>query len=206
MVALTVGTLTAEIGVASPAPAHAGARAAKPSVTLVSAPRCTVLRLVDAASTIRSAPSNLVRRLALAEAEPLSNIGIPPPSSGCWPSYGVSSVPACTIGNPAGTKTMVLDGDSHGRMWFQALDDIATKAQWRLVALIKGGCPAESVSVSILGALNAHKGLWAACDAWHSFAIVRINQMDPQLIVISQASYWRTPTGRAFTATPLRTT
>jgi hypothetical protein len=76
---------------------------------------------------------------------------------------------------------------------------VATKAHWKLVALTKGGCQAEPVSVANFGPEASLGGTWSACDTWHTNAIARINQIRPQLLVVSQASYWRTPSGKAFT-------
>ena len=41
---------------------------------------------------------------------------------------------------------MVIYGDSHAGMWFDALNVIAKEAHWRLVDLWKGGCPADSLT------------------------------------------------------------
>jgi len=83
---------------------------------------------------------------------------------------------------------MVLYGDSHAAMWFQAIDDIAIHAHWKLVVLGKGACPAALLPTHAPG----QSGDWAVCDQWHDFAVARIHQIAPQLLVVSQ-EYYKTP-------------
>ena len=44
------------------------------------------------------------------------------PPQPCWPSSG-SPPWACAFGDPTGSRTLVLYGDSHAGMWFYALND-----------------------------------------------------------------------------------
>ena len=69
----------------------------------------------------------------------------------------------------------------------RALDDIAIRAHWKLIALTKASCPATAVPVRPVGV----SGEWVACDEWHKFAINRINQIEPDLLVVSQAPWSR---------------
>jgi hypothetical protein len=153
-----------------------------------------VLNLVAASNHIRVVPPNLVPPVAIAVRVPLSNLGVPPLDTGCWPGYAQGSVPACTFGDRNGSRTMVLYGDSHAGMWFQALDDIAVKAHWKLVALTKPSCPAAPLPTET----PQSTGEWTACDKWHQFAISRINRIDPDLLVISQERA-RSPEGIRYT-------
>ena len=45
----------------------------------------------------------------------------------------------CLFGDPHGSRSMVLYGDSHSGMWFQTIDDVATAAHWKLWYLGEGG-------------------------------------------------------------------
>ena len=90
---------------------------------------------------------------------------------------------------------MVLYGDSHAGMWFRAIEDIATRAHWRLVVLYKPACPAEPVPVRALGT----PGRWVACTQWQRFAVNRIDQIDPDLLIVSQASDYEDPAGTRYT-------
>jgi peptidoglycan/LPS O-acetylase OafA/YrhL len=174
------------------------------------APLQTVQRLVAAASKIRTVPPNLIPPLSqdVTEADSLSKLGIPPVSTGCWPSNSQNSVPACVFGDRQGKQTMVLYGDSHAGMWFKALDDIAKRAHWRLDVLTHGDCPASIIPVATPGI----GGEWDICDQWHRFAISRINRIDPTLLIVGQTpalspndieyspSQWRRGLARLFGA------
>ena len=124
------------------------------------------------------------------------DIGVPPAITGCWPTTPQARVPGCEFGDRGATHTMVLYGDSQAGMWFRALDDIAIRAHWKLVVLSKAGCPAAALSVQAIGG----GGAFVACDKWHQFAINRINRIAPDLLVVSQASQYRNPTGATYTA------
>ena len=85
-----------------------------------------VLRDVKVSDDIRTVPQNLIPPLSQVESG--SNLGIPALSTGCSPDTIQSTVPACVFGDRSGSHTMVLYGDSHAGMWFDAIDDIATRA------------------------------------------------------------------------------
>ena len=197
LVAVALGVITLRTDVANASGAGPGTTqapvSASPAGTDVTLR--TVLRLVAASDNIRAVPPNLVPPVAEASTAPLSNIGFPPASTGCYPTTQESSVPACTFGDLAGTHTMVLYGDSHAAMWFEALDDIATRAHWKLVVLSKGACPAAPLPTNYPQVAQE----WVACDQWHRFAINRINRIDPNLLIISQSSLDGTPEGKRYT-------
>ena len=97
-----------------------------------------------------------------------------------------SSIPACMFGDPNGTHTMVVYGDSHAGMWFQTLDFIATLAHWRLAFLGKGWCPADSLSYENPSGFGHAGAEYSTCDQWHRFAIGRIQSLHPDLVIVTQ--------------------
>jgi peptidoglycan/LPS O-acetylase OafA/YrhL len=180
LVAVTLGAVTLQSDVASGSAAGPGKAVSIPGVASLQ----TVLRLVAASNQIRAVPSNLV--------PPLSSVVLPvpaptpaPPSTslGCAAAIPQSKVLACNFGDLHSTHTMVLYGDSHALMWFNALDDIATNAHWRIVLLSKPACLADLLPTRVPGAIGEATDEWVACDQWHRFAINRINaepQPDPK--------------------------
>jgi peptidoglycan/LPS O-acetylase OafA/YrhL len=200
VVALGAVTLQSDIALAnSPdSPDAAGAPSTPPATSApggTDASLATVLSLVAASAQINTVPPDLVPPFAQVVSQPMSDLGFPAFATGCWPSASTSTVPACVFGDRSATNTMVLYGDSHAAMWFQALDDVATAAHWKLVVLAKSACPAEPVATEAPGV----GGDWAACDTWHSFAIKRINEIDPNLLIVSEASNYDTPSGVFYT-------
>jgi len=59
----------------------------------------------------------------------------------CHVYYDSTVKTDCIFGDPQGTITVALFGDSHAAQWFPALDTIAQENGWRLLSLTQGGCP-----------------------------------------------------------------
>ena len=179
LIALTLAFLTVQID------DHAGSDPTRSGPVTVRGTSSTggvdqlgqVEQLVAAALHMTKAPTSLTP----------ATFGGPPAGSGCWPALDQTSVPSCVFGDPLGTHTMVFYGDSHTAMWFQPLDDIATRAHWRLVFLGHGSCPAEMVPILSPPSVGAPGSEYGACDQWHTFAIQRINAIKPNLVLITQA-------------------
>jgi len=155
----------------------------------------SVRSLVAVSTTIQSLPSNLDVPVG---DESITNIGFPPASTGCVTPYGQSTVPACVFGDRTATRTVVLYGDSHAGMWFQALDDIATRDHWKLVILFKPACLANPMPTHPPKGTGSTAGEWTACDQWHRFARARIHALDPDVLVVAQ-SITQTPEGVDYT-------
>ncbi len=140
----------------------------------------TVAQLVAAAPSIKTVPTDLEPSLGRAT----HNWGTP--GYGCWPGYSEQSLPACVFGDPNGTKTMALTGDSHIGMWFAALNQIAKRVHWKLVFVGKGSCPAGQLVVRNPAGWGIPGGPFLECNNFHKFAINRINQLKPNLLIVSQ--------------------
>jgi hypothetical protein len=137
--------------------------------------------LLSAASSVRFLPTDLAPPLATVRYD-WGGTAAP-----CFPAIGQSVVPpTCVAGDPQGTHTMVVYGDSHAAMWFDALNDIAKRAHWKLVDLGKGYCPANSLPYANPQGWGTPGGEYAACDQWHRFAINWINQLRPNLVIVTQ--------------------
>jgi peptidoglycan/LPS O-acetylase OafA/YrhL len=158
-------------------------------------PLKTVLAAVGASSHIKTLPSHLYPPLAQMVANPRPYIAPGGPTGGCSPLPRQTSVPACVFGDLEARRTMVLYGDSHAGMWFQALDGIATRDHWKLVLLFKNGCPASVIPVADYAGSRV-----AACDGWHQFVVGRIKRIDPQLLIVSQTEGYFMPGGGEYTA------
>ena len=137
--------------------------------------------LLSAAPSIRFLPTDLAPPLATVR----SDWG--GPAAPCFPAIGQTIVPpTCVFGDPHGTHTMVVYGDSHAAMWLDALNGIALRAHWQLIDLGKGYCPADSLPYANPPGWGTPGGEYVACDQWHRFAINRINQLRPNLVIVTQ--------------------
>jgi hypothetical protein len=110
---------------------------------------------------------------------------------GCLVASRARRSPPCVYGDPGAAVTVVLFGDSHANQFFPALEPIARARHWRLVALMKGGCPPPP------GTLRDPRTLgWQnrACRIWRAWALRRIARERPALIVTSGSNgsrLWR---------------
>jgi hypothetical protein len=154
--------------------------AVKASAPIKTTSLATVLSQVKASNAINTVPPDLDPPLSVAVTEPTSNFG--GPTTACQPAIPISTAPTCEFGDRNGSHTMVLYGDSHAAMWFEVFNQIALRAHWRLFILTKGACPAEDVPTRTPDGI----GEWTTCDQWHHFAIARIRQIHPDLLVVTQ--------------------
>jgi len=104
-------------------------------------------------------------------------------ADGCTAGY-LQTVPAnCVFGDPNGTVTVALVGDSHAAQWFPALLPIANARHWRLVTFTKLSCrfldlPSYSVDL---------KREYTECPIWRALVVQRLQALKPTLTIIAAA-------------------
>lgn len=140
-----------------------------------------VTGLVAAAPSIEQLPSDVTPTLS--DASDDQPVTYYPALTPCITNN--TYAPKCVFGDVHGHRTMVLFGDSHAYMWFSALDAIAIAAKWKLVALLDFGCPIADVTVWNIATNEPDTG----CPAHRSAMIARINDLKPNLIVMSESFY-----------------
>jgi hypothetical protein len=87
----------------------------------------------------------------------------------------------CMYGDPAGTATVVLFGDSHAAHWFNALDAIAKQRRVRLAIVTKSACAAASVRIYD----DSLKREYHECRQFRTAALAYIATLKPALVVMS---------------------
>ena len=94
---------------------------------------------------------------------------------------------ACVFGDPKGTHTVVIVGDSKILQWQTALSAIAKEQHWKLVQLTKSACPFA----------NAHRGgqFGENCFRWGRAALKKILAMHPDVVITSQRHSTALPPG-----------
>ncbi|MEP9385425.1 acyltransferase family protein [Nocardioides sp. KR10-350] len=107
--------------------------------------------------------------------------------------YLAGSRKLCLRGDPDGTRTMVLIGDSHARHWIPAFDRIAERAHYKAYYLVMPQCVASLVTPDVVHSTEP----FTACPAFHSWAIAQIKRLHPDLLVVSS----RPVTGGIHTST-----
>jgi hypothetical protein len=103
-------------------------------------------------------------------------------TSGCQQYFAVSVRTDCIYGDPAGTHTMALWGDSHASQWFAALDQIARERNWRLLVITQGGCPVIDVMT-----FNRQAGqMFTHCRPWRASVREYLRSENVDVVILSQ--------------------
>jgi len=199
--AVAVGTLH----LPHPAAADAPIAAASEITAGVSDP-AELQQLIGAGGTATALPAGLTPSLAAAPTDYPHDGDCLVPAAAKSIAYSIGL--GCERrGFVAGTKTVVLFGDSHAQHWFDALNVVAQQRKWRLVVFVKSNCGAALGPVSKEGS----KAPYAECDQWREEALTRMAVLRPALVVMSSLHRGLPPTGvtgdanRAWTAAWLAT-
>ncbi|MCW2849475.1 MAG: acyltransferase [Marmoricola sp.] len=94
--------------------------------------------------------------------------------NGCYQGLDMAATPhECQFGDPDGTRTIVLVGDSNSRHWFYAYEALAKARHWKFYFWGKSGCPMVESSVW-LGTVKAE---YASCDTWRRGVLHEISRL-----------------------------
>jgi peptidoglycan/LPS O-acetylase OafA/YrhL len=117
-------------------------------------------------------------------ATPLAAEGSTPYAAmrGCHVGYDASA-PArgCVFGDVHARRTVVLVGDSHAAQWFPALERLARRERFRLIAWTKSGCPLETTVELYLPAIGRHYG---ECLEWSANVLRQLRTLPRSSLVI----------------------
>ncbi|MBZ9661686.1 acyltransferase [Mesorhizobium sp. ESP-6-4] len=117
---------------------------------------------------------------------PLSKIGSDVPviyRMKCHQQQKGTDATGCQLGDPAGTRTIVVMGDSHAAQWVPAVDKIAKDRKWRLVTFTKAACPVTRVTI-----LDDGKP-YQQCALWREKVLAEIAKLKPDFVITSQSNY-----------------
>lgn len=103
--------------------------------------------------------------------------------NGCHASLRSVDNPPCVFGNPQGSRTVVLFGDSHAEQWLPALDEAAQNRGWRVISWTKAACPIAEVELYE----DQLKRTYTECDTWREKTRQRIIAERPDLVILSQS-------------------
>ncbi len=93
--------------------------------------------------------------------------------------------PLCERGDPGGSRTLVLIGDSHARQWIPALEDLSERFGYSAYFLVREGCPSSDVTPW----LNNDTGPAVLCEDFQDWAVSQVEQLQPEVVVLgSQAN------------------
>jgi peptidoglycan/LPS O-acetylase OafA/YrhL len=102
---------------------------------------------------------------------------------GCDSWYYDAKIQPCIIGDKEAQKTLLLAGDSIGAMWVSMLPEIFKSPQWRIVVLTKSSCPMVDKEYYY----ERIKKIYTVCTEWRKDAILYIQNLRPELIVLGDS-------------------
>jgi peptidoglycan/LPS O-acetylase OafA/YrhL len=108
---------------------------------------------------------------------------------GCLVGIEGTSSNRCLYGDPDGKRTMILFGDSHAMQYFPALEELAAKHHWRLIALTKAECTPGEVRIHSMVADREY----SQCDAWREESLQRIEMGASSATVVMSSDTVYTP-------------
>lgn len=100
---------------------------------------------------------------------------------GCQTNDADHITESCVWGDPAGSRSVLLLGDSHAEQWMPALDTIGTNNGLRILARVVAACPTIEVGVGF--APNP-----ALCAETQSGTVDVVDRLQPDVVVVSQAA------------------
>jgi hypothetical protein len=102
---------------------------------------------------------------------------------GCGPAVQDPNPRLCYFGvTDHPRSTVVLFGDSHAAEWFPALEQIADAQHWKLVTIVKPHCTALMIKEEVSPQMER------VCVEWRRRSIDDIQQLHPDLVLVSSAS------------------
>jgi peptidoglycan/LPS O-acetylase OafA/YrhL len=107
---------------------------------------------------------------------------------GSCSQYPVFTRKVCNLGDPNGTKTMVVFGNSHSVMWVPGLIVLAKQEHLKLYPVVKEACAYEAFPD-----LNLEWNIANECTTFYDWAKTTIKRLHPDIIVIgtfSKTPHW----------------
>ena len=100
-------------------------------------------------------------------------------TAGC--EYFSEPYELCRRGDTSADRTIVVIGDSHGRHWVPAFENIAQRAGYATYYLVKSAC-----NPSLSGVVNRSRDqLWTECADFATWARAQVEKLQPDLVVLS---------------------
>ena len=103
----------------------------------------------------------------------------------CFSEAHTSLIQQCVYGDPEGTTTMALFGDSHLAQWFTAIDDFAQANHIKLQVYMHPGC--SIAGITTMNPFSFATETW--CPAWHAAALADMAKRDIDYVLMSNNFY-----------------
>ncbi len=105
---------------------------------------------------------------------------------GCLAFESVVTPPTdCIFGDPKGSFTVALVGDSHAAALFPAVESVAVEHGWRLVTFTKVACPFIDMRVRDIYL----KREYTECEAWRNAVVTAVDALHPDLVLVTMSRW-----------------
>jgi peptidoglycan/LPS O-acetylase OafA/YrhL len=84
----------------------------------------------------------------------------------------------CEEGDPRGTKTIVVFGNSHSNMWIPTVTILAKQAKWKFFPIVKEACGYDDYA-ALRGVDKASQ-----CVVWYHWALTVLRRIHPNVLVV----------------------
>ncbi len=111
---------------------------------------------------------------------------------GCLVGMSGTNSNRCLYGDPDGTKTVILFGDSHAMQYFPAVEQLAKDNKWRMILLTKAECTPGEVKIRSM-VEDRH---YDQCDTWREQTLQRIEKSGSRVLVVMSGDTAYTPYGK----------
>jgi peptidoglycan/LPS O-acetylase OafA/YrhL len=120
---------------------------------------------------------------------------------GCWATTVEQPKEPCAFGDTRSSTTIALLGDSHAEHWLGALDRIGRERGWKIVAMVKGGCPVADMP-ELTSARR--KRYYEECARYREAMVRRIIAMKPTAAILASWDHYMPVDGKksAWQVTP----
>jgi peptidoglycan/LPS O-acetylase OafA/YrhL len=147
--------------------------------TLSASVAAAVVAHVSINVAARQTASEPQRRFAAARADRLDH--------DCWASTVDEPRGPCEFGDRESNVVVALLGDSHAEHWLGALDRVGRERGWKIVAMVKGGCPVADMP----NLVNARfKRFYHECTRYRQAMLQRIVAMRPRAVILSSWDHY----------------
>ena len=105
----------------------------------------------------------------------------------CWATTVDEPKGPCAFGDATSTTTIALLGDSHAEHWLGGLDRAGRANGWKIVAMVKGGCPVADMPTYTHPRLGRY---YTECMRYREAMLQRIIAQRPSAIILSSWDHY----------------
>ncbi|NUR32693.1 MAG: acyltransferase [Gemmatimonadaceae bacterium] len=110
----------------------------------------------------------------------------------CWATTVDDLKGPCELGDRTSSTVIMLLGDSHAEHWLAGLDRAGRERGWKIVAMVKGGCPVADMPELMNARLKRY---YHECTRYREAMLQRIVSARPAAVILSSWDHYIPPDG-----------